>query len=126
MSVISWLALQNGDQNDPDAYYYGAESPTDGVRLTGPKVGSVAIAIDTVLWDSPNANNLPGDAHDPAQSDEFIPYVQAIGVAPKRYIRDAPTSRDVNTSKNPSHKAGQSGLKTPPTVSGNRGCSRGR
>jgi len=33
--LISWLALQNGDQNDPDAYYYGAESPTDGVRLTG-------------------------------------------------------------------------------------------
>ena len=46
MSVISWLALQNGDQNDPDAYYYGAESPTDGVRLTGTKVDGVAIVID--------------------------------------------------------------------------------
>ena len=77
--LISWLALQNGDQNDPDAYYYGAESPTDGVRLTGPKVDSVAIVIDTVLWDSPNTNNLPGDANDSAQSDEFIPDM---------YIRD--------------------------------------
>ncbi len=73
--LISWLDLQNGDQNDPDAYYYGAQSPTDGVRLTGPKGEGPAIAIDTVLWDSPNDHNLPGDAADPATVDELIPDV---------------------------------------------------
>lgn len=69
---ISWLDLQNGDQNDADVYNYGAGSPTDGVRLIGPKTKGGASVIDTVLWNSPNDNKLPGDANDPAQSDEFI------------------------------------------------------
>ncbi|MDP8235983.1 MAG: C25 family cysteine peptidase [Candidatus Erginobacter occultus] len=89
--LISWLDLQNADQNDPDAYYYGKESPADGVRLTGPKGEGPAIAIDTVLWGSPNSNNLPGDAADPATADELIP-----DVPPGRALRRRIVGYDTN------------------------------
>lgn len=89
--LISWLDLQNGDQNDPDAYYYGAQSPTDGVRLTGPKGEGPTIAIDTVLWDSPNDHNLPGDASDPATADELIP-----DISPGRALRRRIVGYDTN------------------------------
>ena len=82
--LTHWLKLQNGEQNDPNSYYYGKLSPTDGVRLAS-KIDKVTVALDTVLWDDPNDNSLPGDANNPAQSDELISDVQS-GHALRRKI----------------------------------------
>ena len=82
--LTHWLKLQNGDQNDTNSYYYGKQSPTDSVRLAN-RIDKMTVALDTVLWDDPNDNNLPGDAHDPAQSDEFVRDVQS-GHALRRKI----------------------------------------
>ncbi len=47
--LVGVLAFQNG----------GTE--TDGVRI----ISTEGDTIDTILYDSPNSNNLPGDAHNP-------------------------------------------------------------
>ena len=47
--LIGDLAFQNGG------------TATDGVRI----ISAEGDTIDTILYDSPNTNNLPGDAHDP-------------------------------------------------------------
>lgn len=57
--------FQNGDQY---TYYSGewhySPSPTDGVRIILPKSEDTAtnIAVDTLLYDEPNDNSLPGDS----------------------------------------------------------------
>jgi hypothetical protein len=66
--LVRGLEMQNGDQNDPAVPYYGKTSPTDGVRL----VGFGGKVLDTILYDTPNENNLGGDVSQPAASYEIF------------------------------------------------------
>ena len=64
--TASNLNMQNGDYTYEEGGYL-VSSPTDGVRLTTP----YEKVLDTVLYDVPNSNNLPGDDANPGQ--EFVP-----------------------------------------------------
>ncbi|MCX6338971.1 MAG: lamin tail domain-containing protein [Candidatus Aureabacteria bacterium] len=88
--VVS-LQMQNGDQNDPAVPYFGKTSPTDGVRL----VGYGGKLLDTVLYDEPNTNNLPGDANNPAGTDEICSDVQP-GHSLSRVVPGADTNNKVD------------------------------
>ncbi len=71
--LVSPLAFQNGDSDPADPYY--KLSPTDAVRL----VGYRWVPLDTVLYDVPNENGLPGDVNgpdNPAAAEELNPDVQ--------------------------------------------------
>ncbi|MDP8247208.1 MAG: lamin tail domain-containing protein [Candidatus Tritonobacter lacicola] len=65
--TASNLGMQNGDYTYPGGGGTLWPSPTDGVRFTY----TYGTVLDTVLYDVPNDNNLPGDDADPGQ--EFVP-----------------------------------------------------
>ncbi|HHE40965.1 MAG TPA: lamin tail domain-containing protein, partial [Candidatus Cloacimonetes bacterium] len=58
--LIGESQVQNADLIGVLKFQNGGTA-TDGVRI----LSAEGDTIDTILYDSPNTNNLPGDAHDP-------------------------------------------------------------